>query len=61
MPMSESASTTDVLAAIATAGLGSVAPERRTSEYMPHDDGKCNSSAAFLPISSSDAHNHDVW
>ena len=60
MPMSESASTTDVLAAIATAGLGSVAPERRTSEYMPHDDGKCNSSAAFLPISSSDAHNHDV-
>ena len=60
MAISDSASTSDVLAALASAGLGSVGTKGSTIENLPHDHGTGNSSVPFLPVSCSDAANDDV-
>ena len=60
MAIADSESTSDVLAALALAGLESVRTKGSTIDSFPHDHGAGNSSVAFLPVSCSDAANDDV-
>ena len=60
MTMSDSTSATDMLTALASAGIGSVGVKGNTIEHLPRDHGTDNSSVPPLQVACSDTANGDV-
>ena len=61
MTQDENESTGDVLAATDAVGLESFGRKRGTIDSLPRDRATGNYSVPFLPVSSSDAPNDDLF